>query len=108
LDAFTPERLQDAGIRSLMSRTEQSVDPQADAVYPRQRAATVTIKTRDGRILTAHAPTRKGDPDNPLTDAELSDKFRELVGPILGEQPARRLLDTIWNLGTISDLADLI
>jgi 2-methylcitrate dehydratase PrpD len=105
LEAFTPERLQDPEVRSLMSRTRQSVDPQADSVYPRQRAATVTLQTRDGRTLSSYAPTRKGDPDNPLTDAELSDKFMELVGPITGTTAARELLDVLWNLDSVPDLA---
>jgi 2-methylcitrate dehydratase PrpD len=105
LEAFTPERLQDPEVRSLMSRTRQSVDPQADLVYPRQRAATVTLQTRDGRTLSSYAPTRKGDPDNPLTDAELSDKFMELVGPITGTTAARELLDVLWNLDSVPDLA---
>jgi 2-methylcitrate dehydratase PrpD len=89
-----------------MSRTQQSVDPEADAAYPRQRAATVTIQTRDGRALSSHAPTRKGDPDNPLSDAELSDKFMELVGPITGTTAAYELLGVLWNLESICDLAE--
>ena len=105
LEAFTPERLQDPDVRSLMSRTRLSVDAAADSAYPRQRAATVTLRTRDGRTLSAHAPTRKGDPDNPLSDAELSDKFMELVGPITGTPAARELLAVLWNLDAVTDLA---
>lgn len=107
LEAFTDERLQDGAVRSLMSRTQLSVDPQADSVYPRQRAATVTIRTKDGRLLSLHAPTRKGDPDNPLSDAELSDKFMELVAPVAGTTAARELLAVLWKIESLSDLAAL-
>jgi 2-methylcitrate dehydratase PrpD len=105
LDAFTPERLQDTMVRALMAVTKQSVNLEADAAYPRQRAATVIIHTRDGETLTAYAPTRKGDPDNPLSDGELSDKFMELVAPLCGSVPARRLLDALWNLSSVADIA---
>jgi len=108
LEAFTPERIEDAAVRSLMSRTTLSVDPQADAVYPKQRAATVWITTKDGRSLSAYAPTRRGDPDNPLTDAELSDKFLELVIPALGDAKARSLLAASWNVSSLADVATLI
>lgn len=107
LDAFTSERLQDPVVRSLMTRTLLSVDPLADSVYPGQRAATVTVRTKDGRALNFHAPTRKGDPDNPLSDAELSDKFMELVAPITGTTTARDLLAVLWNINSHSDLATL-
>jgi 2-methylcitrate dehydratase PrpD len=107
LEAFTSERLQDPVVRSLMTRTQLSVDPQADSVYPGQRAATVTVRTTDGRALSFHAPTRKGDPDNPLSDAELSDKFMELVAPITGTTTARDLLAVLWNINSHSDLATL-
>jgi 2-methylcitrate dehydratase PrpD len=105
LDAFTPQHLQDSSVRALMAQTRLSVDPQADSVYPRQRAATVTIHTRNGETFTAYAPTRKGDPDNPLSDAELSDKFMELVAPLTGTIAARELLDALWNLSSVGDLA---
>ena len=107
LEAFTSERLQDPVVRSLMTRTQLSVDPQADAVYPGQRAATVTIRTTNGRPLSFHAPTRKGDPDNPLSDAELSDKFMELVAPITGTTTAHDLLAVLWDINSLSDLAAL-
>jgi 2-methylcitrate dehydratase PrpD len=107
LEAFTDERLQDDVVKSLMTRTALSVDPQAESVYPHQRAATVTIHTTDGRQLTAHAPTRKGDPDNPLTDDELSDKFLELVAPVTGAPAARDFLRVLWRIDALSDLAAL-
>jgi 2-methylcitrate dehydratase PrpD len=107
LEAFTSDRLQDPVVRGLMARTELSVDPQADSVYPGQRAATVIVHTRDGRALRFHSPTRKGDPDNPLSDEELSDKFMELVAPITGTTVAHDLLAVLWDISSLPDLAAL-
>jgi 2-methylcitrate dehydratase PrpD len=107
LEAFTAERLLDAEVRSLMSQTKLSVDAQAESVYPQQRAAMVTVRTKDGRLLKHYAPTRKGDPDNPLSDAELSEKFMELVAPLYGTAPASNLLAALWLIDSLSDLAAL-
>ncbi len=90
-----------------MRRVELHMDPTADASFPRQRAATVEIETADGNTYRHYSPTRKGDPDNPLTDAELIDKFRELVDPVVGDGASRRLLDTLWALDTLDDTAKL-
>src|SRR6185436_18023445 len=97
LAAFEPERLNDRGTRALMHRVSVSLDPELDATFPRQRAARVAITAR-GRREELLQPTRKGDPDMPLTDAELEDKFRELASPVLGTQGVASLLARLWKL----------
>lgn len=98
LNAFLPERLGDADLRSLMQRIECIADPELSKGYPNQRAARVEIETTDGRKFEHFQPTRKGDPELPLTDAELNDKFLELAAPVLGEAAARTVLDELWRL----------
>src|SRR5262249_24834258 len=107
MEAFSDQRLADPRVRDLLKRVHLSVDPQADAAYPRQRAATVTIRMRSGQVLSEYAPTRKGDPDNPLTDDDLTDKFMELVTPVTGGSEARALLSTLWRIDALDDLAAL-
>ncbi len=98
LAAFEPARLGDPATRALMERIELAVDPELDAAFPRQRAARVAIQTRDGRKAEHLQPTRKGDPDAPLSDAELEDKFMELAAPVLKDAPARALVQRLWTL----------
>jgi 2-methylcitrate dehydratase PrpD len=97
LAAFTPERMSDPETRKLMEKISVSLDPALDATFPRQRAARVAIQAR-GRREEWLQPTRKGDPDAPLSDAELEEKFLELVAPVLGAEPARSLLSRLWKL----------
>jgi len=98
LAAFEPARLEDAATRALMRRVEVALDPELDAAFPAQRAARVAIESRDGRRGEHLQPTRKGDPDMPLSDAELEHKYLELASPVLGEERARRLLARLWRL----------
>ena len=98
LAAFEPEALQDKATRNLMKHIDVVLDPELDASFPRQRAARVAIEARGGRHEEVLQPTRKGDPDLPLTDAELESKFVELAAPVLGEAPARKLLERLWRL----------
>ncbi|HEV7264801.1 MAG TPA: MmgE/PrpD family protein [Falsiroseomonas sp.] len=94
--AFAPDRLRDPAILALMPRVSVSLDPELADAYPRRRAAKLRVTLRDGRVLEHYQPTRKGDPDMPLSDAELSAKFLELAGPAIGEATARNLLDALW------------
>jgi len=104
LAAFDPARLRDPATRALMARIETAVDPELDAVFPGQRAARLTLSTREGRSESLLQPTRKGDPDAPLSDAELEDKFHELAGAVLGAARARDLLAQLWALDRAPDL----
>ena len=105
LAAFEEERLQDASTRALMKKMTVALDPELDATFPAQRAARVAIQLADGRSEEFLQPTRKGDPDMPLTDAELEEKFLELAAPVLGDGAARSLLERLWRLETQSTLA---
>ncbi|MDP1682433.1 MAG: MmgE/PrpD family protein [Burkholderiales bacterium] len=98
LSAFEPQRLADPAIRELMQRIELTVDPELDAGFPGQRAARVTLETRDGRSEQYLQPTRKGDPEQPLSDADLDDKFIELAAPVVGAGQAKALLARLWRL----------
>jgi 2-methylcitrate dehydratase PrpD len=95
LDAFAPARLADPAIRALMPRVSVTLDAECEAAFPAQRSAKVTIRLHDGRGFFRHQPTRKGDPDAPLSDAELDAKFLELTVPPVGEGAARALLATL-------------
>ncbi|HRD75361.1 MAG TPA: hypothetical protein PK264_05400, partial [Hyphomicrobiaceae bacterium] len=114
LDAYTPERLGDGergtrgrahGIerrvvgdlpQALMRRVTLAIDPECAAAFPARRSAKVAMTLRDGRRLDRYQPTRKGDPDAPLTDDELDAKFMELAGPVISTSEARRLLAELW------------
>ncbi len=81
-----------------MSRISASLDAEADGGFPDRRAARVIIALRNGQRLTRYQSDRKGDPELPLTDADLEGKLLELAGPTMGESAARKLLDQIWQL----------
>jgi 2-methylcitrate dehydratase PrpD len=98
LAASEPAQLGDAATRALMQRISLSVDPEIDARFPGARAARVEIETTDGRRHIHLQPTRKGDPDQPLTDAELEAKYTELVAPVIGGREAASLLKRLWTI----------
>jgi len=96
LNAFLPERLDDPDVRAVMQKIECVADPELSKGYPNQRAAQVEIETNDGKKFAHFQPTRKGDPEMPLTDEELNDKYLELATPVLGDAAARALLELLW------------
>jgi 2-methylcitrate dehydratase PrpD len=97
LAAFEPDRLSDPATRSLLQKIKTSVDPELEAAFPAKRQARVAIRAR-GKREEWLQPTRIGDPDAPLSDRMLEEKYFELVMPVLGEAKAREVLARLWKL----------
>jgi 2-methylcitrate dehydratase PrpD len=98
LIAFAPERLLDPDVRAVLAKVEVIADPVLSKGYPNQRAAQVEVELNDGKLYQHFQPFRKGDPEMPLTDDEVNDKFHELAMPVIGDAPARALLADLWAL----------
>lgn len=95
LDAFSPAALEDPRIRALMPKITVGEDAELAAAYPRRRMARLTVRLADGRQLDHFQATRKGDPEEPLTDAELIAKFDELAFGVLSPQVAAGLRENV-------------
>lgn len=95
LNAFTDAALGRADIRRLM--TLVSVGEEADivAAYPKRRMADLVVELTDGRTLRHRQTTRKGDPEDPLSDAELVAKYDELAATALPPAMADELKERI-------------
>jgi 2-methylcitrate dehydratase PrpD len=106
LAAFEPEAMENADTRALMRKVTVIEDPELTAGFPSMRAARVAIVTDDGIRHEHFAPYRRGDPEAPLSDEELNDKFDELAGPVLGADRTRQLREAVWRLDTC-DVRDL-
>ncbi len=84
-----------------------TVDGEADAAFPGRRGAVVEVETTSGERLVKRCPTRKGDPDNPLSEVELAKKFRQTVGPVIGPEAGGALLAALREIDRLDDMAEL-
>jgi 2-methylcitrate dehydratase PrpD len=76
-------------IVSLRHRITVTEDPAMSAMAPRLRPARVTVVLTDGRSATHACDSHRGDYNQPFTDAELRNKFRELAGTVLTQDGVR-------------------
>jgi 2-methylcitrate dehydratase PrpD len=97
LAAFSPERLQDPRTREVLKKVQVSLDPELEAAFPGKRAARVAIRAR-GRREEWLQPTRIGDPEAPLSDRALEEKYFELAAPVIGDARAKEVLARLWRL----------
>ena len=74
LDAFTEENAADAALRDLAAKVSYRIDPANP--YPREFTGHVRATLRDGRTVEERQPHIRGGKHEPLTRAEVEDKFR--------------------------------
>jgi 2-methylcitrate dehydratase PrpD len=76
LEDFTDEMVREPARRELMSRIRVEADERCGQIYPYQFPSVLTVRTRDGRELIEEVLVNRGGPQDPLSDAELLEKFR--------------------------------
>lgn len=96
LSTFDENHLRDADVRELSQRVSVHSDHDAQAAYPKERPAEVVVTMTGGEVFRARVSQPLGEPDNPLTDAEITDKFRTLATPVIGHERADRALHEAW------------
>lgn len=101
LDAFDADRVADAQLRQLMRCCTLDADAEASAAFPSRRMARVTLTSADGQRFSHLARHRRGDPESPLSDADLDAKFIALSSPVIGAARAQQLRDRVWQLDTL-------
>jgi 2-methylcitrate dehydratase PrpD len=94
LNEFSSTAIKDPEILELASKVEWAVEPAYEEKYPLYYPSSVTVWTTDGRELTSYIEYPKGDPENPVTDEELRDKFYELASYAIA---SRERIDNIYN-----------
>ncbi len=70
--------------------------------------ARMQVQLRDGRVLEASEPYRKGSLMNPVSDAELEQKFRRLAGAVLDDETMSAVVETVAHLESLDDVGRLV
>jgi len=108
LDDFKPEALEDEAVRRLMAKISVGLSEELDSHYPREWPARVRVLLADSRELVQLVKVPKGDPENPLTQAELEEKFRLLVTGAGYEEMADVLIKGVNRLERLEKVRQLL
>lgn len=105
---FEMKKIMDPAIRAQLKKVEVVADPEIEKVFPALQRVVVNIIAADGRAFSKQLDYPKGDPRNPLTDAEVEEKFAALADGVLSSGAQKKLRDTIWNLDTVGSVSKLM
>src|SRR2546421_1924839 len=105
---FEMKKIMDPAIRAQLKKVEVVADPEIEKVFPALQRVVVNITTIEGRTFSKQLDYPKGDPRNPLTDAEVEEKFAALADGVLSAGAQKKLNDAIWNLEKVGSVSKLM
>ncbi len=108
LEEFTEEHIADRAMQHLLARTTAREDAAFTAGYPGAWASRVRLTSASGDTREATVSHPKGMPANPMNDAEIEQKFHELVDPVVSRTTADDIVASIARLKGDDSASDLI
>ena len=102
IQGFTDEAVKNAEIASLIDKTKTVIKENEDWFYTE-----TTITTIDGKSHKASISVFNDLPDLEEKRKRVRKKYTDLVAPLLGEQKAKTVEETILSLETVTDVSDL-
>ncbi len=105
---FEMRKIMDPTIRAQLRKVEVVADPEIEKVFPALQRVIVNLTTTDGRAFTKQLDYPKGDPRNPLSDAEVEEKFAALADGVLSNGAQKKLKNAIWNLEKVGSVSKLM
>ena len=104
--AHDKARMKDAAVLHQRAKVELVHDPALAEVLP-VRVAIVEVMLTDGTRLVERVDAVRGTPRNPMSRAEVVEKCRDLIAPILGAETSARLIDAVFAIESVADVRSL-
>ena len=104
---FASDRIADTAVRTLLANTEVVADAELTKLYPAKFPARVTVTLKNGRRVQAYRDFPKGDPQDPLTPAEIEDKFLHNVSARHPGRDGQEIVRLVRALPSLEDLTPL-
>ncbi|HYC45292.1 MAG TPA: MmgE/PrpD family protein [Burkholderiales bacterium] len=108
-EQYREDRLREPRILDLIGRCRAHVDAEIAQMGPAFRhAARVKVTTRDGRAIEKLLLDRRGSPENPMSTAEIEEKFRHVVSRCIDKARADRIVELVRSLEKLDSTRELI
>jgi 2-methylcitrate dehydratase PrpD len=104
-DAFDEKHFANEPLLELMKKIKVEVDPQIEGLYPHERGSIVEVHMASGKVFSGKVSHPSGEPENPLPESILREKFREASKPFLTEKTMDRV-ETILDISGPADSAE--
>jgi len=104
LTEFSMDSVNNPNIRQLFDKVKLLSDPSFESKKDNIRGAEVEILLIDNRSIKKKFLLPKGEPENPATTEELTEKFRSCIGMLWSEPRMEEVIHAIEELDQLKDI----
>ena len=79
-----------------------------NGAFPQERYAHVIVRLKNGQEHISERHQAEGDPDTPLSEVQIIEKFHDLADPVLGKKRAEEIRNMIERIETLPDISELV
>ena len=108
LRSFDPQRLGDPSLQRLMQKVRVVEEPAFRGRYPNAMPTRLAVRTASGKDYVRQVDIPLGHPRHAMPDGEVEAKFRRLAAGKLSPARADRLIEFVWRLDTVEDIATMM
>lgn len=108
ISSYTKEQLADPELHAFADRVHVYRDDVATAEYPDNWGGIVTVTTASGATLEQRVRYQRGTPQNPMSEAELWEKFHRVVDAVTGPERGQQLEKAIAGLRQAASVMELV
>jgi 2-methylcitrate dehydratase PrpD len=101
--AHDKARMQDANVLRQRKKVRYVPDEELSQALP-VRVAIVEVTLTDGTELSGRVDAVRGTVRNPMSRAEVVDKARDLIAPVIGSATTQKLIDSVLGIDAIQDI----
>jgi 2-methylcitrate dehydratase len=105
-DIFSDTRIRDRRILDFANRIAVKEDKEYSRQFPGKIPCRIEVRTKSGKDLMSYVSYPRGHSANPMTDEEVSDKFRMLACRKLNKEK-ERALEVMWEFERAASLDPL-
>ena len=105
---FTPARIADPKLRALFPKIEVVADAEFEKQFPAKKCSGVAITTHDGQTFEQEVDYPRGNPNNPMSDADIEEKFRALTADVMSKKAQNRVIEAVDTLDRAEGLSDFL
>jgi len=108
LENFSGARLEDSRVQNLMKKTSTYLDPEMKHLgYRGTENANVAIIAKDKKCFQNRVDMARGHALNPITDEDLTKKFRICAEKAMSKKKSERILSLLTSLEQSTDIGEL-
>jgi 2-methylcitrate dehydratase PrpD len=107
LDQFSDENIQSPQIKILMDKVVLQKDARIEKNFPVEWPSFVKVYLKNGQFFDKYVQFPKGDPENPLSWEELSEKFQSLATRVLPKDRCDQIVRSVKDMKSSTVLRNI-